>query len=148
DLALRGVPSQFVVLARRPSVGTTAYAKSLVRRLNLEGNVLVLAPGSLGLASSRVSAAKLNLVFRSRLPLLKQNPVRGTIAVANDLAVRFLRAAGGPHQAHFPVGHRLRFVTTRGYRYDLNFTIQQPGVLTSPEDPGAEYIGPDPSFLS
>ncbi len=86
----RGVPTRFVVVTARPPDTTAgAYARQLRQAAGFDGNLLVLflSPGSLGLASSRVPSAELDAAFAAERPALAADPVAGTVAVAERLAI-------------------------------------------------------------
>ncbi|MGH9038192.1 MAG: hypothetical protein ACRD0O_20745, partial [Acidimicrobiia bacterium] len=88
-LRTEGVPTKFAVVATRPAdTPAGEYARQLRQAAGFDGNLLVLflSPGSLGLASTRVSDADLDAAFAAERSSLAADPVGGTIAVADRLA--------------------------------------------------------------
>ena len=84
DLLGRGTPVKFVVLSAKPADGQ-AYAVSLRRKLSYPGDILVLSPGNLRIASS-LRTADVQAAFEAEKPTLRSDPVAGTIAVAERLS--------------------------------------------------------------
>lgn len=90
ELNGNGRPTKFVVLANRPggsAAGARTYAQGLRRAVGNQWTVLVLSqnPRNLSIASG-LSTSQVDQIYRSRLGLLEDDPVRGTVTIANDLA--------------------------------------------------------------
>ena len=99
DLNGNGRPTKFVVLANRPggrAAGAKTYAQSLRRSVGNQWTVLVLSqnPRNLSIASG-LSSGQVDRIYQSRLGLLKDNPVQGTVSIANDIADARGSSGGG-----------------------------------------------------
>ena len=84
ELAAAGTPTKYVVLAARPG-DPQAYANNLRSRLGYSGDILVLSPSNLSIASG-LRNATVQQAFEAQRAALRQDPVSGTIAVAQALS--------------------------------------------------------------
>lgn len=84
SLAQRGTPVKYVVLRTKPT-DAQAYANSLRGTLAYQGDILVLSPGNLRIASG-LRTSDVQAAFDSQRPALREDPVAGTIAVAELLS--------------------------------------------------------------
>jgi len=103
SLRQQGSPTKFAVLAERPAEGSSAAARALRREIGFDGTLLVLAPGTLGVASSRVSPAAIQSAYNASLPTLRTDLIRGAISVARQLAPQAASRSGRTKSAS-PVG--------------------------------------------
>ena len=83
-LAEAGRPTKYVVLAERPA-DPTAYARSVREAVGSEWAVFVLSPGNLRIDSPAPTSAE-QAAFASEVNTLRDDPIEGTIAVAERLA--------------------------------------------------------------
>jgi hypothetical protein len=83
-LTAAGTPVKYVVLASRPA-DPQGYASGLGQRLGYRGDVLVLSPNNLAIGS-RLPSSTVQEAFESQRATLRQDPVAGTIAVAQGLS--------------------------------------------------------------
>ena len=83
-LAEAGRPTKYIVLAERPA-DPTAYARSVREAVGSEWAVFVLSPGNLRIDSSAPTSAE-QAAFESEVDTLRDDPIQGTIAVAERLA--------------------------------------------------------------
>jgi len=88
SLRRKGSPTKFAVLAARPAEGSPAAARALRREIGFDGTLLVLAPGTLGVSSSRVSPKAVQSAYNAWLPTLRSDLIGGAIAVAGQLATQ------------------------------------------------------------
>jgi hypothetical protein len=95
SLRRSGSPTKFAVLAARPAEGSPAAARALRGEIGFNGTLLVLAPGTLGVASSRVSQGAILSAYNAALPTLRADLIGGAIAVARQLATTPASGSGG-----------------------------------------------------
>ena len=84
SLARRGTPVKYVVLRTKPA-DAQGYADSLRGTLAFQGDILVLSPNNLRIASG-LRTADVQAAFDSQRATLRRDPVAGTIAVAEQLS--------------------------------------------------------------
>jgi uncharacterized membrane protein YgcG len=86
SLRRRGAPTRFAVFAARPAEGSPAAARALRQEIGFDGTLLLMAPGTLGVSSSRVSQTAIQRAYSAALPTLRADLIGGAIAVARQLA--------------------------------------------------------------
>jgi hypothetical protein len=84
SLAQRGTPVKYVVLRTKPT-DAQGYANRLRSTLAYQGDILVLSPNNLRIASG-LRTSDVQAAFDSQRATLRQDPVAGTIAVAELLS--------------------------------------------------------------
>jgi hypothetical protein len=84
SLAQRDTPVKYVLLRTKPT-DAQGYANRLRSTLAYRGDILVLSPGNLRIASG-LRTSDVQAAFDSQRATLRQDPVAGTIAVAERLS--------------------------------------------------------------
>ena len=95
SLRRSGFPTKFAVLAARPAEGSPAAARALRQEIGFDGTLLVMAPGTLGVSSSRISQTAIQQAYTAALPTLRADLVGGAIAVARQLASQSTSSRSG-----------------------------------------------------